>query len=94
MAYFAQLNSENTVTQVISISNEIVPDPSPDNEQLGIDYIVNTLKLDGVWKQTSFNATFRSLFAGVGFTYDEDTDTFVAPSSPEPSPEPPPPPAE
>ena len=79
MAYFAQLDENNKVIQVISISNDICPDPAPDNEQNGIEYIVNKLGLAGSWKQTSFNASFRYNYASVGGSYLPESDAFVGP---------------
>lgn len=80
MAYFAQLDENNIVTQVISISNEDAPDPAPNNsEPLGQAFIANTLGLSGVWKQTSFNNNFRKQYCGPGFSYDEVADVFISP---------------
>ena len=62
MAYFAELDDNNIVLSVISISNEICGEPElsfPDTELNGCDFISNVLKLDGVWKQTSYNSNFR-----------------------------------
>jgi hypothetical protein len=84
MAYFAELNN-NTVVQVISISNDICGEPTltfPDTCAAGRAFIANTLKLDGVWKQTSFNNNFRGIFASIGYTYDADLDEFIAPVEP------------
>ena len=81
MAYFAQLDENNVVTQVISVNNAVIGEPEmsfPDTESAGIEFIAS-LGLDGVWKQTSFNGNFRGCFAGIGFTYDEESDIFVAP---------------
>lgn len=86
MAYFAELNN-NTVVQVISISNDICGEPTltfPDTCAAGRAFIANTLKLDGVWKQTSFNNNFRGIFASIGYTYDAVNDVFVAPEPIEP----------
>jgi len=82
MAYFAQLNDDNMVLQVISVSNDVCGEPTlgfPDTCAAGRAFIANTLKLDGVWKQTSYNNNFRGTYAGIGFTYDADDDVFVAP---------------
>jgi len=79
MAYFAQLEN-NIVQQVISISNNDAPDPAPSNsEPLGQAFIANVLKLGGTWKQTSYNATFRKHYAGIGYTYDDVLDAFIPP---------------
>jgi hypothetical protein len=82
MAYFAELDDTNTVLRVISVSNDVCGEPTltfPDTEAAGRAFIANTLKLGGVWKQTSFNANFRGSYAGIGFTYDAVNDVFVAP---------------
>jgi len=86
MAHFAQVNDQNVVQQVIVISNDDAPDPYPESEPLGQAYIADTLKLDGVWLQTSYHGTFRGAYAGPGYTYDPDIDEFVAPPEPEPEP--------
>ena len=53
MAHFAQLDDTNTVLQVIVIGNDIAP-----TEAAGQEFIANTLKLEGVWKQTSYNTHY------------------------------------
>jgi hypothetical protein len=63
MAHFAQLNETNTVLQVIVVSNDVAVD-----EQSGQDFIANVLRLDGVWKQTSYN-TYRDY----AYTLDDST---------------------
>ena len=84
MAYFAKLEN-NTVVQVISISNDVCGEPTlgfPDTEGAGRAFIANTLKLAGTWKQTSYNNNFRGTYAGIGYTYDADLDEFIAPVEP------------
>jgi hypothetical protein len=61
MAHFAEIDSNNKVLQVI------VADTKEWCEE----------NLGGTWIQTSYNATIRGKFAGVGDTYDAATDTFV-----------------
>jgi hypothetical protein len=81
MAYFAKLE-DNTVVQVISVSNEVCGEPTlgfPETESAGRAFIANTLKFDGVWKQTSYNNNFRGRYAGIGYTYDAELDEFIAP---------------
>jgi hypothetical protein len=87
MAYFAELDNTNTVIRVISVSNDVCGEPTlgfPDTEAAGRAFIANTLKLEGVWKQTSYNSNFRGTYAGVGYTYDADLDEFIAPPQPDP----------
>ena len=81
MAYFAKLEN-NTVVQVISISNDVCGEPTltfPDTDAAGRAFIANTLKFAGVWKQTSYNNNFRGTYAGIGYTYDSELDEFIAP---------------
>jgi hypothetical protein len=82
MASFAELDENNIVLRVISVSNEVCGEPTldfPDTCAAGRAFIANTLKLGGVWKQTSYNNNFRGTYAGIGFTYDAVNDVFVAP---------------
>lgn len=82
MAYFAQLNSDNVVQQVISINNSVVNEPEygfPQTEPFGQVFIDQTLKIPGTWKQTSFNKSFRKNYAGIGYTYDPARDAFIPP---------------
>jgi len=88
MAYFAELDNTNTVLRVISVSNDVCGEPTldfPDTCAAGRAFIANTLKLGGVWKQTSYHANFRGKYAGIGDFYDADLDEFVAPQSNESS---------
>jgi len=81
MAYFAKLEN-NIVTEVIAISDDICGEPTltfPDTEGAGRAFIANTLKFDGLWKQTSYNNNFRGRYAGIGYTYNADLDEFIAP---------------
>ena len=85
MAYFAELDETNTVLRVISVSNDVCGEPTlgfPDTESAGRAFIANTLKFDGIWKQTSFNNNFRGRYAGIGYTYDAELDEFIAPVEP------------
>ena len=90
MAYFAKLDNNNIVIEVISISNEVCGEPTltyPDTDSAGRAFIANGLKFAGTWLQTSFNGNFRGTYAGIGYTYDAALDIFVAPPAPEPTPE-------
>ena len=84
MAHFVKLEN-NIVTQVIVVSNDVCGEPTlgyPETESAGRAFIANTLKFDGVWKQTSYNNNFRGTYAGIGYTYDADLDEFIAPIEP------------
>ena len=80
MAYFAQIDEDGTVLQVISVSNADAPDPAPGNsEPLGQAFIADTLGLLGEWRQTSYNGKMRKNYAGIGFTFDAGRDAFIPP---------------
>ena len=78
MSYFAQLNQNNVVLQVIAISNNDAPDPYPASEALGQSFIAS-LGLEGVWRQTSYHGNIRAHYAGIGYTYDDQADVFIPP---------------
>jgi hypothetical protein len=71
MAYFAQIDNNNVVINVLSI---------PDDEQhRGQDFLANDLQLGGKWIQTSYNNNIRKIFAGIGFIYNQELDVFLPP---------------
>jgi hypothetical protein len=73
MAHFAQLNEHNAVAQVIVIANEVVGEPFlsfPETEPHGQRFIFDVLGLPGEWRQTSYNASFRGKYAGIGDMWD------------------------
>jgi hypothetical protein len=82
MGYFAKID-DGVVTEVIKISNDILGEPTltfPETESAGRAFIANTLRLEGEWRQTSFNGNFRDTYAGIGYSYDSENDVFVAPA--------------
>ena len=80
MAYFAKLNSNNIVENVISINNAVITDANGvEQEQLGLDFINKLYNTNDVWKQTSYNNNIRKNYAGIGYTYDAQRDAFIAP---------------
>ena len=84
MAHFAQVNENNTVTQVIVVANSDCGDLEfPASEAVGQAFIAS-LCLTGTWKQTSYNNNFRGKYAGIGMIYDAELDEFVTPTPPAP----------
>ena len=85
MAHFAILDSENKVIFVTAVANEKIIEKGQEVEQLGIDFLFNTIKIQNIYteavtaKQTSYNANFRNKYAGLGDTYDADKNAFIAP---------------
>jgi hypothetical protein len=77
MAHFAQLDETDTVIQVIVVNNEVLD--SANEEASGIEFCQSLYGADTRWLQTSYNRSFRSNFAAVGYTYDKLKDEFVAP---------------
>ena len=62
MGYFAQIDDSDHVAQVISVSNDVLSEGIlnyPETESVGRAFIANTLGLDGEWRQTSYNGSFR-----------------------------------
>jgi hypothetical protein len=80
MAHFAQLDANNVVTQVIVVNNSEVNDlPFPESEPLGVAFCQSLFGADTIWKQTSYNANFRGVYAGVDSMYLPDKDIFSVP---------------
>ena len=74
MAYFAKVDENNVVLEVVIVNDDIVT-----TEQAGIDFLKELFGSQFNWKQTSYNATFRKNYAGIGYTYDESRDAFIPP---------------
>lgn len=78
MAHFAKLDSNNIVTQVVVVNNDVLLENGAESEQKGIDFLTELLG-EGTWKQTSYNGSIRKNYAGVGFTYDSNRNAFIPP---------------
>lgn len=79
MAHFAQLDENNIVIQVIVVHNNELLDNGTESEFKGILFCQSIFGIDTVWKQTSYNSSFRGNFAGVGFLYEPLRDVFLEP---------------
>jgi len=76
MAHFAQLDSNNVVTQVIVVSNDDTSDSNGvETESIGVAFCQKLLGADTNWKQTSYNGNMRGNYAGIGMTYMESVPT-------------------
>ena len=73
MAHYAFLDEANIVTKVIVgvDENELIEELNPET------WYGNFRGQRCI--RTSYNATIRKNYAGVGFTYDEERDAFIAP---------------
>jgi hypothetical protein len=78
MAHFAKLDDNNVVLAVHVVNNDVITIDGNESEQTGIDFLTS-LHGHTLWKQTSYNATFRKNYAGIGFIYDAGRDAFIAP---------------
>jgi hypothetical protein len=80
MAHFAWLDDNNIVYQVSVVDNHNLLDADGnESEAVGITYLTSVHGSGKTWKQTSYNANFRSKYAGIGDIYDAVNDVFVAP---------------
>jgi hypothetical protein len=92
MSHFAKLDDNNVVLEVNALSNhELVTSKDTvdengnvvvslvESEDKGITFLTAWSGGHTNWKQTSYNATFRGKFAGIGDTYDPVTNMFIAP---------------
>ena len=82
MAHFAELDSNNVVTRVIVVGNDVTTAAGPlgsnDMHVDGETWCVNFFK-GGNWKQTSYNNNFRKQYAGKGYTFDSAKNKFISP---------------
>jgi hypothetical protein len=69
MAYYAFINENNIVVEVIGGRDETEGDWET--------YYSNLRGMPCL--RTSYNAKIRKQFAGIGFTYDPDADVFIRP---------------
>jgi hypothetical protein len=76
MAHAAKINSDNIVEQVI-----VIPDGLGDGaeDDASVQAYINGIGLPGTWVRTSYNASIRGKYAGVGDRYDAERDEFVSP---------------
>jgi hypothetical protein len=80
MAHFAKLDVNNIVTTVEVVANSVITDENNNEvEQLGVDFLNALYGTTDVYKQTSYNGTFRKNYAGIGCVYDEARDAFISP---------------
>ena len=75
MAHFAKLDENNYVLDVLVVNNENID--SENEEASGIAYLTDLF--GGIWKQTSYNKTFRHNYAQPGGYYDNEQNAFIPP---------------
>jgi hypothetical protein len=73
MAYYAFLDAENIVTEVITGIDETELIEGLDPETWYGNF------RGQICKRTSYNGNIRKNYAGIGFSYDEKLDAFIPP---------------
>lgn len=77
MAHFAEV-LDGVVSRVVVVNNADITDSDGiERPVLAIDFLPPT---DGQWIQTSYSGSFRSCYAGIGYTYDPIADVFAPPA--------------
>ncbi len=80
MAHFAKLDDNNVVLEVNVVNNQVLLDEQGiEQEQKGIEFLIQWSGGHTNWKQTSWNKSFRKNFASSGGIYDPIKDAFIAP---------------
>ena len=79
MAHFAKIDSNNIVIEIVAVNNNVLLTADGTESELKGKQFLNSLLGQAEWVQTSFNASFRKNFAGLGHTYDSTRDAFIAP---------------
>jgi hypothetical protein len=80
MAHFAQLDENNVVQGVIAVHNDVVRnEPFPASEPIGVEFCQSLYGVDTRWAQTSYSASFRYNYAGIGYTFDPVAQAFIPP---------------
>ena len=82
MAHYARVNSENIVTFVTPIPNEMIVDENGvEHEERALNHLYSSIpdSIGDRWIQTSYNNNFRNKYACIGDYYDEIYDAFITP---------------
>jgi len=80
MAYFAQLDDQNEVINVIVVDdNELKDENDVLQEYKGLAFLIGWSNGHTNWKQTWKEGGPRKNYAGVGHTYDAQRNAFIAP---------------
>jgi len=81
MAHFAKINGQGFVEKVVVVNNnELLDENGVEQEQLGFEFLQNLFGRNTIWVQTSYNNSFRRLYAAIGYTYNKKYDIFIEPA--------------
>ncbi len=78
MAHFAKLDENNIVLEVHVVNNDALD--SSNEEASGIEFLTQWSGGHTLWKQCSYNGTFRGAYPGPGWRYDAGLDKFISPA--------------
>jgi len=79
MAHFAKLDSNNIVTEIIVVNNDVLLTTNNTESELKGKQFLNATFGSATWVQSSINSSFRKNHATVGSTYDQQKDAFIYP---------------
>ena len=79
MAHFVQLDDNGQVINAVVIHNNELLEDGVEVEAKGIAFCKQLYGADTRWVQTSYNASIRKNYAGLGFSYDPARDAFIPP---------------
>jgi hypothetical protein len=74
MAYFAQIDGDNIVVQVIVVADSDAPDGAA-----GVAFCKSLLGADTNWVETKTDGSVNTRYAGIGMYYDSARDAFYHP---------------
>jgi hypothetical protein len=69
VSHWAEIDNNNIVLRV-TVGDNNLPDE-------GYQWLIDNL--GGTWIKTSYNATIRGKYAGIGDSYNQEEDIFIAP---------------
>lgn len=79
MAHFAQLDQNNIVMSVVVINNATIENMQfPQSEPVGVEFCKSLYGQDSAWVQTSYSASFRKNYAGIGYLFDSSVQPYGA----------------
>lgn len=80
MAHFAQINESYIVLNVAVVNNDTIDNlPFPESEPIGVAFCQSLFGADTLWKQASYNASFRKHYPSPDYFYDPVLNAFIPP---------------
>jgi hypothetical protein len=79
MAHFARIDSEGKVDDLIVVANDVILDENGEESEAVGQAFITSLGFEGTWLQCSYNGSFRGMYPGVGYIYEQERDVFLPP---------------